>query len=141
MTSTDVEEAALALEARLITRYLVDRDPEPPMVARYVAANRIHFPKDAADIDRVVAYARRHPRALPFLDAASGFLRPGSLLRKKILLMAAVLETTPTFAPDFLPRTSGAVALLLRLALLGIAAGLKVVVGAALLVLAGGKRP
>ena len=52
-------------------------------------------------------FARRHPWSLPLLDAATGFARPGALLRKKILLATAVLEATPDHVEFFLrpPRS------------------------------------
>ena len=48
----------------------------------------------------------RRSWSLPFLEAAAGFLAPRSILRRKTLLMTAILEATPDFVQDFLPRTS-----------------------------------
>jgi hypothetical protein len=89
-------------------------------VARYVAASRRHFPEPLAPDDAaVLAWIRRHPRSVGLLDAAAGLLRPGGALRSRVLLMAAVLETTPEFADDFLPHHVGPLALVLRVALAG----------------------
>jgi hypothetical protein len=41
------------------------------------------------------------------LDAVLALLRPQSLLRARLLVMAAILETTPAHAADFLPRPVG----------------------------------
>jgi hypothetical protein len=124
----------LAAEARLFGRYLVGRDPEPAVVERYGAANRALFaaplpPEDAA----ALAFARAHPWSVGMLDAASGLLRPGGPLRSKILLMAAILETTPEHADEFLPRHVGPMALVVKVGAAGITAVAEAIFGAVLL--------
>lgn len=54
--------------------------------------------------DAITRFVQRHPWALPGLDAALALTRPDTLLRKKLLLMAAVLETRPEYSAAFLPR-------------------------------------
>ena len=98
----------LEAEARALSRYLVGRDPPRPLVDRYVRAHErllpsIPGPADAA----LIRFVHRNPWSLGPLDAACGLLRPGQMLRNKILIMAAVLEASPEFAGDFLPRESG----------------------------------
>lgn len=106
-------------EATVFGRYLVDRDPSPLLVERYCEANRRLL---AGEDDAVVAFARRHPWAISMLDASAGLVDAGSLLRKKLLLMTAIVETTP----DLAARTEPVDATLPRLALnLGVA-GLRV---------------
>lgn len=132
--AVDSSDAALAGEARLFGRYLVGREPGDALVARYVAACRTHFP-DAprADDAAVLAFVRRRPWSVGMLDAASGLLRPGGPLRNRILLMAALLESTPEFADHFLPRQVGPLALALRVGAAGAIAVANAVVGAVLL--------
>lgn len=116
----DDEASALELEARVFGRYLVGRIPPAELVGRYRDANRVLFVAPPAPAEAaVVGFVRRHPWSVSLLDAAVGVLRPGSLLRNKILVMAAVLEASPTFADEFLPPTSGAVSLALRVFGLG----------------------
>jgi hypothetical protein len=115
-----VSDEALATEARLFARYLVGREPTPAHVERYVAANRTLFPETLAPEDAaVLAWVRTRPWSIGLLDGAAGLLRPGGALRNRILLMAAILETTPEFADHFLPHQLGPLALIWRLAVAG----------------------
>jgi hypothetical protein len=124
---------ALQTEGRALARYLVGRIPPQELIDRYEQANRA---LSTEPIDRrdaaVVGFVARHPWSLPFLDAGAGLLGPGSLLRNKILLMAAILETSPAFADEFLPRNVGPATLILRLVTLGMVAAVQAVLGAVL---------
>ena len=114
------EDQELEQEGRLFGRYLVGREPSRELVERYRDANRLLFAAtDPRSDAAVIAFARRHPWSIPFLDAAAGILRPGSLLRNKILVMAAVLEASPAFAEEFLPGAVRPVSLALRVLGLG----------------------
>lgn len=121
---------ARAAEARLFARYLVGREPPPALVERYVAASlQVLPPVPAAEDAAVLAFARRHPWSIGCLDAAAGLLRPGGALRSRLLLMAAILETTPDFADQFLPRQMGPLALVAYVAVTGVVAVLQAIVG------------
>ena len=134
MERLDSSDTALAGEARLFGRYLVGREPSDALVARYVAACRTHFAEPPrADDAAVLAWVRRHAWSIGMLDAASGLLRPGGPLRNRILLMAAILESTPEFADHFLPRQVGPLALALRVGVAGTIAVANAVAGAVLL--------
>ena len=124
------EDRELELEGRLFGRYLVGRMPPPELVERYREANRILLGGTAPGSDAaVLAFARRHPWSIPFLDGAAGLVRPGSLLRSKILVMAAVLEASPAFAEEFLSRTVHPVSLVLRVLGLATLAVVRAAVG------------
>ena len=130
-------EDVLATEARVFARYLVGRTPPPELAARYAAASAALFagppaPGDAA----LVAFARRHPWSVGLLDGACALLRPSGLLRGKLLVLSAILETSPAFADEFLPRGLGPIGLFFRLAVSGTAAVVRAVVGAAVYVVA-----
>ena len=114
----------LAVEARVFARYLVRTEPAPELVARYADAMTALFPEPPAPADAaLVRFACDRPWSVPFLDAASGLVAPSSRLRAKILVMAAILETTPALADEFLPRNEVPLAALaVRLAGAGLAA-------------------
>ena len=114
------EGGSLQSEARVLARYLVGRTPPLELIERYERASRTLFTEPVERRDAaLVGFVGRHPWSVPFLDAASGFLRPDGLLRRKILTMGAILETAPEFADEFLPRSAHPVALVLRLCGLG----------------------
>jgi hypothetical protein len=124
------DDAEVRSEARVFGRYLVGRLPPDELIERYAEANRVLFtePADAADV-AVVRFARRHPWSVPFLDAAAGLRRPGGLLRSKVLVMAAILETSPAFADEFLPHTVPSAALVLCVGVYGLLAVMQAAVG------------
>ena len=123
----------LAEEARRLSRYLIDREPSPEIMIRYAAAHRRLLSEPPSPRDRAwLAFSQRHPWALGPLDAGAGLAAPGSLLRRKIYLMAAVLEASPDHREKFLPENRGPLGLALRLGGLGIAAVVKALAGLAL---------
>jgi len=123
-----------ALEALLFARYLVGRVPPPDLVERYRDASRtIWEGGTAAAEEALVAFVRRHPWAVGPLDAATSVLRPGGLLRSKILTMAAILEASPAFADDFLPRSVSKPVLAWQILAGGAAASVQALIGLVLL--------
>lgn len=138
----DVEESRhLEAEARVFARYLVGRMPPQELIDRYAEANRILRTTSVAGRDAaLVGFVRRHPWAVPFLDAASGLFRRNGMLRSKLLVMAAILETSPAFADEFLPRTARPIGLIARLIGLGVVAVVQVGIGAALYAVAARSR-
>jgi hypothetical protein len=123
-----------ALEALLFARYLVGRVPPPDLVQRYRDASRTIWAGGAAAAEEaLVTFVRRHPWAVGPLDAATSLLRPGGLLRSKILTMAAILEASPAFADDFLPRSVSTGALVWQIVAGGAAAGTQALIGLVLL--------
>lgn len=127
------EAVRLEEEASLLGRYLVGREPSPELCERYARAHRtlLAGPTDPRDL-ALMRFVHRHPWSLGPLDAACGLLRPGRLLRNKILVMAAVLEATTDFAEHFLPRQSGWPGLLWIVLWQGASASLRAALGLAL---------
>ncbi len=134
-------DTALRAEAVAFSGYLLGEEPGSDLIERYVAASRILFSEPAEARDRaVIDFGVRHPRSIGFLDAAAGLVRPSSRLRQKILLMAAVLEATTRFAPEFLPRRRSVPAILTAVVGLGAAAVLRAGLGCVLFLFVGRGR-
>jgi hypothetical protein len=130
------QDGILECEAKTFAQYLLDREPPADLIARYVIATRTLFPSTPEPSEQaIIDFVRRHEWALPFIDAAAGLLQPRSLLRRKILLLAAVLEASPRFVDDFLPRPSSPIACIVKLVTFGVVAVCKLAIGGLLLAL------
>jgi hypothetical protein len=116
-------------EARLFGRYLVDREPSTELVERYVRANEVLGLGVDGDL---LEFARAHPWSIGMLDAAAGVLGGSSLLRKKLLVMTAIVETTPELVDRTEPRAVGLPRLALRVGVAGARTVAHVVSGIAL---------
>jgi hypothetical protein len=91
-------------EARTIAYYLTGREAEKFIVERYVTAVDMIFKSAPAPDDRnILSFVRNHPSTLPFFDAASAVFFSRNQLRARILLMVAILETTPEYCGHFFP--------------------------------------
>ena len=126
MDSQDTLEA----QAEVFARYLLDARPTSALVERWKAANRELFTDEPSSIDRsVVAFAIRHPRTLPWLDAAHGLIRPDGLLRRKVRVFCALLEASPEHVNDFAQKPRSLVGFVLELARIGLVAGIHAMLG------------
>ncbi len=124
------EQETLATEGRHIARYLMGCDPPEQLVERYAAANAVLFVAAPDPVDqRVLRFVRTHPWSLALLESALGLLRPHSLLRRKIVVMMAILETTPRFAEQFDPRSVGPWRSAIRVLALGLLSMAKIAAG------------
>jgi hypothetical protein len=125
----------LRAEAIAFGRYLVGSAPAGDLVDRYRRANEQLFADEGPDA--TAAYAREHPWAIPMLDAATGLvgLRGGepSLLRKKLLVMTAILETTPEYVARTEPVAASLPVLAVKLGLAGARTAFHAATGLALL--------
>jgi len=121
------ERAARVREAVRIARYLIGREPAAELVERYVAACARVFPAGKPSAEE--RYLVRSPKALPWLDAGATVLRPDSILRRKVLLMAAILEASPHHVDFFLRSPGSRVAAFTELGLQGLRAVVAFVVG------------
>jgi hypothetical protein len=112
----------VARECIVLTAYLIGRsaDRHATVVSRYVAAHRI--PKLGLEgdgrNDALVALARRSPGAARLADAYARIFEPTGVLRRKLVLLLAILETS---APSHLLITQPP-SQSLPLALLGLGA-------------------
>jgi len=120
----------LDAEARRIGRYLVGGDLPDEMIERYREANRCLFPDTPSPEDgALLDFVRRQAWSLPLLESALGLIRPEALLRRKLVVLMAILETEPRFAGHFEAVAPGRTYAVLRLLGLGISSVFKVLGG------------
>lgn len=126
------DPARLQAECGVLTTYLLGRPPSPYVVEQYLKAHLA----SAVDSERtrfervLVAVARAHPRLTRLADAYARILAPRSTLRQKLVLLLAILESTPPFYRDLeLAKPSGLGTTLLRLFITGVAGVLNLLAG------------
>jgi NADH dehydrogenase len=100
MVSSDSQPAdddALDEECRVFTRHLIGIEPTRYTVDHYVRAHRVS-PKFVSDdrFDRfLVRFGARHRVLARLADSYARVFASGSLLRRKLVLLLAILETAP----------------------------------------------
>jgi hypothetical protein len=91
-------------EARVLSRYLLGREAPEFLRERYAAGVRVRLGSDTAMSGPAGRLALRRPWMLGMLDAACAVRDPGGELRRRLLVMAAVVEADPAGAGAFVPR-------------------------------------
>ncbi len=125
-SSAPDQPAVLEREAHVFARYLTGNPAGPAALRHYVAANRAHGLASDAGLPiadrRALALARRGPALTRCVDAVCALLARRGALRRKLIIMAAILESqVPTNAVFEEPQSPGPVASLFQLAGHGIA--------------------
>ncbi len=107
-------------EVGVFTRYLVGRPPDEAVASAY-ARGLAAVPVQGTSWDRtLVAVARVHPAATRCADAYARFFARRGLLRHRLVLLAAILESRAPFAAAFdAPPPGSPVRVVLRLAWTG----------------------
>jgi len=123
--------ADLRREAVWLARYLIDVEPPTDLVERYVVANaKVLRETPTARDARILAFVHAHPWSLGWLDAGTALTRGAPLLRRKLVVMMAILEATPEFLEQTAPiDDAGIAALAWRLGRAGAKAAAKIVGG------------
>ena len=95
---------ALEAEARAVGRYIAGRPIDEECRRRYARAVVAGVaPLDDRN-DRLLRRAIAHSWLLGLLDANAAIRHPSSPLRRRFLLMFAILETSPEYCDLFVPR-------------------------------------
>lgn len=129
---------ALRREARVLGRLILKREVEAEFLDRYIEAHRHLFLEPPAKGEAaVLEFAVRHSRLLPCIDGAAALTAPNSLLHRKSLLMAAILEASPRYADEFLPRRATVPGLIGLGLVVGVVAAVHVAIGLPILKLVG----
>jgi hypothetical protein len=93
------DEIVLERECAVWCHYLIDAEPGHGVREGYLRAHRIGAVEQsggASSFDRaLVAFARRGPQFARFADAHARLFSASGLLRRKLVLALALLETDP----------------------------------------------
>ena len=93
------EAAPLEQECRTFTRLLTHSSATPYVIGKYADAHRVHVSLAQPDgFDRVlVRSAASGPLLARLADAYARRVMPRGVLRRKLVLLLAILETSPGF--------------------------------------------
>ena len=122
LPAEEADPALLATECRALVRHLLGQEAPDDVVEGYVAYHRERPPRARSPFEQeLVAWARRGGLRARLADGYGRFVLPTSLLRQKLTLTLALLETSPrTFGRIDAPGPGGTGRSLLRLAGLGL---------------------
>jgi Mg2+ and Co2+ transporter CorA len=91
-------------EALVFGQYLIGQTINDATVERYNRAiEKLNYQADEWE-QAIVEKAVRKPSLIPYYDAAMALRHRNALLRKKIFVMLAILETRPEYADYFLSK-------------------------------------
>lgn len=91
-------------EAAVLARYILGTRAEEADLALYARAMNTQHSMSTKRDARRTAFAIAHPWSIGPLDAAMALLAPQAPLRRKLIVMAAILEARPQHADRFLAR-------------------------------------
>jgi hypothetical protein len=131
---TEVSPERLEREARIFTAALVGGTPTRYVMRQYA---RGHMSLPLAPIQGfdvfLVGVARGGPTLARAADAYARLFAKRSILRRKLALMLAILESTAPYDQRFNPVAASAAGTLVRMAFAGVAAAAFTVLGVAVL--------
>jgi hypothetical protein len=131
-----VDNAGLRRECERMSRYLVGEAPREYVIERYIDghAARPEWFEPRSGLDGTLSsVARTLP--LGIVDAVSRFASPGSVLRRKLVFLLAILENTPPTCESFeAPDVSGRVGFYLQMIPRGVGLVGALLLGAILIV-------
>lgn len=94
----------LKLEASIVTRYLIKRNPTVPVTNLYIRAMQASDLPVSEKDKRLLNLMRRYPFLLRFFDAGLALTEPTSEVRRRLFVMFSILESTPEYADHFLSK-------------------------------------
>jgi nucleoside-diphosphate-sugar epimerase len=127
------DELPLDRECRVFTRHLLGCSPQPYVVRKYVEAHeKSPTFSEGSRLDAfLIRIARSGPGMTQLADGYTRIFHPGALLRKKLVLLLAILETSsPTYRLMDAVERGGRLSLALRLLVSGASAVAAIVAGA-----------
>jgi hypothetical protein len=92
---------AVERECRIFTRHLTGRSPTPYVISKYCEAQSLLAAPCEGCIDSwLIPFARLHRLTAGIADSYARFFAPRGELRRKLVLLLAILESAPPFFSD-----------------------------------------
>jgi hypothetical protein len=89
-------------EASIFGQYILGKSIDIASTERYLAAISREPPNVGRDA-AIVEFCLRHRWSIGMLDGALALLGRRSTLRRRLIILAAILEASPLYCDDFLP--------------------------------------
>ena len=125
-------------EAKLFAQYLGAKVDDKVLLTKYTdAIEKLKFRLNEKE-ENVMQYLHKMPFLLPFVDGAWAFLKPENGIRKRILIMNALIETQPQYVHFFLNQKDVPFPII-KLIFRGFVAVLRGIIGVLLILLLGWK--
>jgi nucleoside-diphosphate-sugar epimerase len=132
LDGTTAGKHELDRECRVFARHLLGCSPNQYVLGKYAEAHTVSPALSAGNRfdENLLRFARRHSICAKIADSYTCLFFPGALLRKKLVLLLAILESCPPFFRMIDDAVSGQKAsLLIRLAFRGCIAAISALVG------------
>jgi len=91
----------LETEARIFTRYLINREASPQVIELYKTA-MVASEQSEAD-KKLLSFMVSHPASIGLIDAGLVFHNPSSEARRRLYVLFAILEASTEHHDLFLP--------------------------------------
>lgn len=125
-------------EAKLFAQYLGAKVDDETLLIKYSnAIEKLKLSLNEKE-ENILRYLLKMPFLLPFADGAWAFLNPKNGIRKRILIMSALIETEPQYVQCFLNEKDVSFSVF-KLIFRGSVAVLRGIVGVLLMLLLGWK--
>ena len=129
---------SMQYEAQLFAHYLGAKVDDKVLLAKYTdAIEKLKFSLNEQE-EHILRYLLKMPFLLPFLDGAWAFLKSENGIRKRILVMNALMETQPQYVQFFLNQNDVPFPII-KLIFRGLMAVLRGIIGVLLILLFGWK--
>lgn len=125
-------------EAKLFAQYLGAKVDDETLLIKYAdAIEKLKLSLSEKE-ENILRYLLQMPFLLPFADGAWAFLNPKNGIRKRILVMSALIETEPQYVQYFLNQQDVSFPIF-RFIFRGSVAVLRGIIGVLLMLLLGWK--
>lgn len=113
---------------KLYCRYITGLEADAHSVNLFAHAIAQHKADLTTSEAALLQVMLQYPRSIPFIDAALGLFYAEHILRKRMIVAFAILETNPAYYSFFQPRQYSPL-YILRLGIMGVLQVIKALIG------------